>query len=242
VLLVAHRGGSPDEVENSAAAFSRGIQIGADLLECDLQLSASGDIVVYHDTDYFGAPVASFTTDELRALIPTLLTFGEMLEHLRAIGPDARLVLDLKSRDVDRALVPYLEVQALRRHSLVTSTFSFGLWRLKRRFPDLRTGLSRGATFTRISEQYRPRAGRTVGRVMVVLALALMSAFRIETAAFHHNLLDRWSIDVLHGRGRRVYAWTIDDIGRAKELRAFGVDYLTTNVPATMISLNRNTA
>ncbi len=70
MLIVAHRGGSPDDTENSAAAFSHGIKVGADLLECDLQLSSSGDIVLYHDTEIFGASVSGFTTDELRVLVP----------------------------------------------------------------------------------------------------------------------------------------------------------------------------
>ena len=238
---MAHRGGSPEHVESSADAFRRAVEVGADLLECDLQLSASGDIVIYHDAVYFGAPVPGFTTDELRALIPTLLTFDELLAHVNGLAPGVRLVLDLKSRAVDRALVRYLDEKALRRRVIVTSTFAFGLWRLKRRFPDLRTGLSRGATFTRVPARHLPLARRTVGRVMTVLALAQMSAFKIETAAFQHALLDPWAVGLLQRRGLRVYGWTVDSIERARELECLGIDYLTTNQPAALFSAGRDT-
>lgn len=239
MLIVAHRGGSPDQIENSADAFLRGIEIGADLLECDLQLSASGDIVIYHDTEFFGTPVAEFTTDELRAMWPKLLTFDEFLELLDSAGSDIRLVLDLKRRDVDRSLAVYLEDPALQARSLVTSTFSLSLWRLRRRFPDLRLGLSRGATFTRIPLRLRPLASASVGRIMTVLALIQMTMFRIDTAALQHDLVDRRTLGMFRKRGCRVYAWTVDSPARTRELHACGTDYLTTNVPAEMVPIVR---
>lgn len=235
MLIVAHRGGSPDDVENSIAAFDHGIALGVDLLECDLQLSGSGDIVVYHDIEFFGAPVAGFSTDELRSLIPTLLTFDELLEHLSIANSHVRLVLDLKSRDVDRTLVPYLEDAGLRSRVLITSAFSFGLWRLKRQFPDLRTGLSRGATFTRIPDAARPMAARSIGRIMVILAIVQMVAMNIETAVLQHYLIDERAVRMLRGRGRRVYAWTVDSPSIVRRLQNMGIDYLTTNVPALMV-------
>lgn len=240
MLIVAHRGGNPDDIENSAAAFRHGVEIGADLIECDLQLSASGDIVVYHDTEHFGAPIRNFTTDELRGLIPTILTLDELLALLEDIGPETRLVLDLKDRDVDRALELYLQDSELRQRSLVTSTFSFGLLRLRRAFPDLRTGLSRGAIFTRVPGWIRPLAIATVGRATSMIAIIHLKVFGIDTAVVQHHLVDGGGIGRFHRRGIRVYAWTIDEPARATRLQDLGVDYLTTNVPARMIEHFKN--
>lgn len=233
MLVVAHRGGSPQDIDNSADAFRHGMRSGADLLECDLQPSRTGELVLFHDGDVFGAPVSYFSTDELRAVAHSLMTFDEFVD---LVDPQMRLVLDLKTRDADRLLHPWLEDTEIRSRVLVTSTFSFGLWRLKRRFPDLRTGLSRGATFTRIPPRFHPLAARTVGRFMLLMAIVLMKAFRIETAAFHHELLDHRTVAVLHRHGFRVDAWTVDAPERARELQALGVDYLTTNRPVEMIS------
>jgi glycerophosphoryl diester phosphodiesterase len=235
VLIVAHRGGNPDDVENSAEAFRHGLQVGADLLECDLQLAADGRVVVFHNTRYFGAPVSAFTTDELRGLIPTLLTMDELVTFINGLDPDARLVLDLKDRRVDRALVPYLLDGRFAARVLVTSTFSCGLWRLRRRLPGLRTGLSRGATLTRVSRPWRPLAALVLTPVMILLALLQMRLAGIRTAVLHHELARPGVIRFFKRRGVRVYVWTIDSIPRARALESSGVDYLTTNVPATMV-------
>ena len=237
MLIIAHRGGSPIQPENSAAAFQDGLTAEADLLECDLQFSGAGDIVVFHDTEVFGVPVSCFTTDELRGLAPSLLTFDELLRFFDQADPDARLVLDLKSRDIDRSIAAYLECDRLRRRLLVTSTFSMGLWRLKRRFPDLRTGLSRGATISRLPPALRPLAAATAGRLIVLIALPLMKTLGISVAAFRHDLLDRLTIRTCHHLGIRVDAWTVDSVSRAVELREMGVDYLTTNAAALMVPL-----
>jgi glycerophosphoryl diester phosphodiesterase len=237
VLIVAHRGGNPDDIENSATAFIHGINVGSDVIECDLQLSADGDIVIYHNTRYFRAPISSFTTDELRGLIPTLLNIDELLELIDAFDAPARLVLDLKDRNVDRALMPYLRDGALRGRVLITSTYSFGLWRLKRRFPGLRTGLSRGATLTRVRPRLRPRFAAIVGPLLLTVMLAQMKMMGIQTAVLQHDLLTARSVGAIRRRGYRLYAWTIDDPERALELRSYGIDYLTTNVPASMVAV-----
>jgi len=234
VLIVAHRGGNPDDVENSARAFAHGIEAGSDLLECDLQCSASGEIVVYHNTRYFGAPVHHFSTDELRGLIPTLLTFDELLEFLDGIDSGVRLVLDLKTRGTDRALAPYLEGDAQSRRALVTSTFAFSLRRLKRHFPSLRTGLSRGSLLSRIPARLHPLAARTLGRMIAHLMVIEMSLFGLDTAVLNHIIVDARVVEMFHSRGMRVYVWTVDSPERARQLHALGVDYLTTNVPAVI--------
>lgn len=44
-----------------------------------------------------------------------------------------------------------------------------------------------------------------------------------------HSLLTKSIVDRLHRRGLLVVAWTVDDIDRARELVAWGVDGLTTH-------------
>jgi glycerophosphoryl diester phosphodiesterase len=239
VLIVAHRGGNPEDVENSAEAFRHGLQVGADLLECDLQLSADGRIVVYHDTRYFGAPLSAFTIDELRGLIPTLLTLDELITFIDALDSQARLVLDLKDRRVDRPLLLYLLDRRVDSRILVTSTFAWGLWRLKRRIPELRTGLSRGAILKRIPRRVRSFAAALVAPVYVALMMAQMRPAGIGTAVLRHELARPGVVRFFHRHGIRVYVWTVDQPARATALRNAGADYLTTNVPATMVPLLR---
>ncbi|WP_183029924.1 glycerophosphodiester phosphodiesterase family protein [Altericroceibacterium spongiae] len=48
-LIVAHRGASGLRVENSLSAFRKALELGADGLETDVQLTADGQLVLNHD-------------------------------------------------------------------------------------------------------------------------------------------------------------------------------------------------
>jgi glycerophosphoryl diester phosphodiesterase len=48
-LVIAHRGASWDEPENTIAAFRRAIEVGADYVELDVHAAGDGRIVVVHD-------------------------------------------------------------------------------------------------------------------------------------------------------------------------------------------------
>jgi glycerophosphoryl diester phosphodiesterase len=48
-LVIAHRGASWDEPENTLAAFRRAIELGADYVELDVHVRRDGELVVVHD-------------------------------------------------------------------------------------------------------------------------------------------------------------------------------------------------
>jgi len=85
-LVIAHRGASFHERENTLAAFERAIELGADLVELDVQASRDGALVVFHDLELgrltpVSGPLRRRDAGELRALgIPT---FEEALEVTR---------------------------------------------------------------------------------------------------------------------------------------------------------------
>ena len=47
--VIAHRGASAEEQENTLPAFERAIELGADYVEFDVQASSDGALVVFHD-------------------------------------------------------------------------------------------------------------------------------------------------------------------------------------------------
>ena len=49
--VIAHRGASAEERENTLPAFERAIELGADFVELDVQAAADGALVVFHDLD-----------------------------------------------------------------------------------------------------------------------------------------------------------------------------------------------
>lgn len=72
-LVLGHRGAMALRPENTLASFAHALDAGADALECDVHLSADGELVVLHDetlerTTNGAGPVAGMTLAQLRAL------------------------------------------------------------------------------------------------------------------------------------------------------------------------------
>ncbi len=52
VAIIAHRGASASAPENTMAAVREAIEAGADWVEIDVQETADGEVVVFHDSDF----------------------------------------------------------------------------------------------------------------------------------------------------------------------------------------------
>src|SRR5947208_999192 len=52
-LIIAHRGASALETENTVPAFARARADGADGVELDVMTCGTGEVVVFHDDDLF---------------------------------------------------------------------------------------------------------------------------------------------------------------------------------------------
>ena len=52
VDVIAHRGAAGARPENTMAAIERAIEDGADWIEIDVQETADGEVVVFHDSDF----------------------------------------------------------------------------------------------------------------------------------------------------------------------------------------------
>ena len=73
ILVWAHRGASGIMPENTLPAFAKAVELGADGVELDIQMSADGEIVVIHDemvdrTSDGKGWVKDFTLEQLRQL------------------------------------------------------------------------------------------------------------------------------------------------------------------------------
>jgi glycerophosphoryl diester phosphodiesterase len=108
---IAHRGlhDGGSTLENTPSAFAAAIRKGYPI-ECDIQLTADGEAIVFHDDDLgrltnAGGPVASRSAADIRKLplrsspdrIPT---FGDMLQQ---VGGRVPLIVEIKSQWNDDA-------------------------------------------------------------------------------------------------------------------------------------------
>jgi glycerophosphoryl diester phosphodiesterase len=220
-LVIAHRGASAEEVENSLAAFRRAVLEGADGVELDVHATADGELIVLHDDHLGGQPVI---TMQLRDVRSHMLANGEAIptlsEALGTIGTASAFVevKALAPRHDDRLL----DILAASPAPASCHVHSFD-HRIVRRLGSRRPQLTLGVLST--SYPVKP---------LSQLADAGASELWQE-----HSLIDRELVETVHAAGHRIYAWTVDQPARLRALAALGIDGLCTNLPAAARSVLR---
>jgi glycerophosphoryl diester phosphodiesterase len=230
--ILGHRGASHEAPENTLAAFELALRQGADGVELDARLCASGEAVVFHDetlerlTGRPGAvrdtPWSVLRTLEVQgaggktAPIPLLSLVLERLPRTAWINVElkAERWSDTRVAEVAGAL---LEAGGHAEHVVVSSFDPRCLLRLAVRFPGFRRGF--------LLDPDRPMALQTG------LYLPLLGRDAVHPAVDHFDRIDveRW-----HRSGREVAAWTTDDPQVARRLQQWGVDSCITNQPGAL--------
>jgi glycerophosphoryl diester phosphodiesterase len=232
-LVIAHRGSSAREVENTLAAFARATADGADGVELDVQCCATGEVVVYHDDDLrrlAGRP-ERIDAMPLTALRQVRLTAGgeipTLVEALDVCGPAGLVNVEIKYAGLGpggcrRLVAGVAEAigQAGAEDRVLVSSFSpaaVGLWR--RAHPRVPCGL----LCERPRPWQRPWPLRTDWLLPWLRPLAVHPEDRLCTP----EAVARW-----RRRGYAVNVWTVDEPGRVQALAALGVSGVITNRPA----------
>ena len=213
-LVIAHRGASGREAENSLAAFRVARELGADAVELDVHTTADGHLVVHHDEMIGHHHIAHCSLAEVQAHhlkngepIPTLV------QALDVIVPAMIAFIEIKTMApkwdqhfFDR-LDRYPHVERIAIHSFDH--------RIVHRIGDERPRLARGV----LSSSYPVYPAR------------VMEDADASALWQHAPLVDSVLVDKVHAAGGVVYAWTVDDPARMEQLLAMGVDGLCTNHP-----------
>jgi glycerophosphoryl diester phosphodiesterase len=233
-LILGHRGASAHITENTMEAFELARQQGADGIELDVQMCASGELVVFHDADLArlagrGEHITAMTLADIAAV---RLNHGRRIAMLDdVLGEFARddfvINIEVKSLAWGRAgaLVDGL-VELLSRHvsrdrelSIISSFDPVAVTQVRRRAPELRTGL--------LFHRGEPLPFRRAWVAPVVRPHALHP---------EHILVTEVSMAIWKKRGYAVNAWTVDEPAELRRLAALGVDGVFTNDPAGALS------
>ncbi len=228
----AHRGASAHATENTLAAFALARAHGADGVELDVLLCASGEVVVFHDDDLrrlAGRPerVEHVPWSELSRI--ELVGGGRhripRLEEALAACGDLRVNVELKSPRPGRAgalsaRVAKVIADAGADERVVVSSFDpAALWQLHAVAPHLPLAF--------LFEAKLPRALRSAAAAMLVGASAVHP---------EHVLCTPAQVATWRARGLAVNTWTVDDPARLRELAAAGVDGVFANDPRAAIA------
>jgi glycerophosphoryl diester phosphodiesterase len=214
-FVIAHRGASTVEVENSLAAFRAAGRLGADGVELDIHATGDGALIVHHDDTIAGVHIPTSTASAVRA---QRLANGEpaplLEEALAAIDPRLRVYVEVKTLPpaADARLLAVLDAGPNPAGYAVHGFDHRILARLGRARPTLPRGV--------LSTAYPIRP---LVPLQDVGAVALWQ---------HWALVDAELVATLHVAAAQLIVWTVDDAEEMAQLARTGVDGVCTNHPA----------
>ena len=245
--MVAHRGDSANEAENTIEAFELAVARGADVVEFDVRLSSDDVAVVMHDADVSRTTdgvglVRDLSLRDLKALrirardggttqIPTLEEALGCISGRAAVDVEIKNIPGEPDFDGSRELAVEATFSALDAVGFVGTVLLSSFNPLSIAYahatePEIPTGL---LTIGEVDARAAFAFAREQGHGWV---LPFVAEVRSSGAGF---------LDEVHGSGMRLGTWIVDDPGVAIELFDTGVDAVATNDPATIVAA-RNAA
>jgi len=238
-LVIAHRGDSAHRPENTLASFASALELGATVVELDVQLTADGHVVVLHDptldrTTTGRGDVRRLTLAEVRkasAGYPELFgtTYaGErvptLAETLGLLRGRARALVEIKTESVTDDIQGGVEARVadeVRRAGLAAEAalISFDQ-RAVVRLRDLAPDITRGRLF---------------GRTNVASILAAADEAGCELVMPHKSQLSDALADRVHAADLKLATWVVDDPDELKRLARFGLYGVGTNRPGALL-------
>lgn len=236
-LVVAHRGSSDRHPEHTLAAYERAIADGADVLECDVRLTADGHLVCVHDrridrTSDGRGVVSTKTLAQLREQDfgdhsdpAQVLLLEDLIRLSVSAGRPVGLAIETKHPTRYAGLVEQRVVEMLRDFDLVAPRYSGDARIFLMSFSELAMRrwreMSPSLPCVFLMDEVPLRCRK--GWLPFSAAIAGPS---VEIVREHPGYVKR-----AHDAGRRVFVWTVDEPDDVELCLRLGVDAIISNRP-----------
>ncbi len=225
VLIIAHRGAALHAPENTMASIRRAIADGTDYIEIDVQETADGEVVVFHDSDFMKTAGNPLTIWDARRSDVDGIDIGSwfdpsyagervpLLEDvLLAAKGHARVNIELKyygrDEDLERRVVEIVESTGMTDQIVIMSLKYDKVQKIRSMRPDWTYGL------------------------LTTVNLGDPTAFDVDFLAVNAAAATRGFVRRAHARSRDVYVWTVNDPYAMSAMMSRGVDGIITDDPA----------
>lgn len=228
-VRIAHRGASGIAPENTLAAFKKALEIGVDAVELDLHGTADSEVVVIHDasldrTTNMSGLIKQTTLEAIKQAdagawfnpefegeqVPTLA------EALACITDSTIALLEIKDETIAEAVVEKIHEMDLLELTVIISFHTSVLQAVRALEPRIPTGWLIGSS----NEHTHP----------IQLCQQLGSLGSSLLNVNHQLITDEFAYEVRR-RGIALWCWTVDDVDRMRQMRAFEVQGITSNYP-----------
>lgn len=224
--ITAHRGFSSKAPENTEPAFSEALEIGADFIELDVQLSKDKQVVVFHDKNLSRITGNNELLKNLDYQKLLELDYGKWFgeefsgtkimtldEVLEKFGNKINLNIEIK-KNGDENETAELTVNLIEKYNCIDScyitSFSYNALRtVKKINPDIKTGL--------------------IANIMTYGGYSTLHD--IDALSLNKKFVSQNLINNIHLNGKRVFVWTVNDRAEAEKLISMGADNIITDKP-----------
>lgn len=226
VIIIGHRGACGHEPENTLRSFAKAIELGVDMIEFDVHVCASGELVVIHDdtvdaTTNGSGFVAEKTLSELQVLdagkgehIPTL---REVLDLV-----DRRVKVDIELKGVGTAILVAQLIEEYVQYKnwvyddfFVTSFESNELALFRTACPHVQV--------SHIIHSFEDDWPEVLGHIDTQVFVVCSDAITQEM------------VDFLHERGIHLYVYTVNEYAELQRMQELSVDGIFSDFPDRII-------
>lgn len=232
--VMGHRGAKGYAPENTMASFRRGLELGANMLELDVHVTADKHLVVIHDatvdrtTDGSGL-VSEMTLAQIQALdagawykdefagerVPTFEQVVELAKGRAALNVELKAG-GIKPNtflypDVVRLVADVLKAYDMVDQVVISSFHEEYLRQFKELLPDIHCAFVHQRPVDNLFERVRAQGWESVHTAVALIDEAFVAA--------------------AHAAGLKVRAWTPNDEATMRRLVAIGVDGIITDYP-----------
>ena len=214
--IIAHRGASEYEPENTLKSFKKAIDLGAELIEFDVRLSKDNSLVIMHDktvdrTTNGSGIVREMTLSQLKELdagegekIPTFE------EALKLIKGKAKPVVEIKEINTEDEILDLLDKHNLIKDAFIVSFKKKVLKKVRSINKNIKTCLIKILPIGIVTDTIECGA---------------------NAVAINNRLANKYFINKAHSNDLYIFAWTENNTERCKKLAQMGLDGVVTNRP-----------
>ncbi|MCY7007590.1 glycerophosphodiester phosphodiesterase [Fusobacterium simiae] len=236
--IFAHRGASGYAPENTLTAIKKAIEMKADGIEIDIQLTKDGKIVVMHDWKvdrtttgrgyvyeldfkYIRSLDAGqwYTKDFIGEVVPTLEEVLDILPNDMILNIEIKDIAR-KHSNIEEKMLEVLKKYPEKFDNIIVSSFHHDkIRKLQELEPKLKLALLTDSEFIEI-EKY-------------------LSTNGLNSYSYHPeiNLISKETVEILHKNGVKVFVWSVNKEEDLDYLVKIGVDGVITNYPDIMKEL-----
>ncbi len=225
LLKVGHRGAMGYAPENTLISFQKAIELGVDMIELDVHVCKTGELVVIHDetvhrTTNGHGYVAEMSLQELQKLdagkgehIPTLREVFEFIA--RRVKINIELKGKKTAQPTCKVIEEYVRDRQWQYDDFLVSSFDYDELRV---FRSLGAKIPQGVL---ISEQH-------FNYVEITKELGAKAVIP------EYHLVNEAYVKDAHERGLQIVVWTANEKDDIERMKRIGVDGIISNYPDTL--------